>query len=31
MELARMKMAQQFSDEKYEKLTQSAQEKYYQF
>ena len=31
MELARMKMAQQFSEEKYEKLLQSSQDKYYQF
>lgn len=31
MELARLKMTQQFSEEKYEKLMASAQEKYSQF
>ena len=31
MELARIKMSQQFAEEKYEKAVQSAQQKYSQF
>jgi hypothetical protein len=31
MELAKLKMSQKYSEEKYSKLVQSAQEKYAQF